>query len=306
MAIVSLSRRTLLSLAAVAALALLGTTGARAQDGHFDNGVLWRLDPPGGGRPSYLLGTIHISDPRVLDLPVAARLALAASDVAVFELIAEPGAGALPMASAFYGEGRDLETALGPRLWEDVVAVGRGYGMTPTLLRRLEPWVLVLFFSIPVDEMRAVMAGATVLDTMLQDLAREQGKSLIALETADEQIAAFEALSEADQIALLRAIVEDKAEQDEAFHAMVELYLAGDLAGIAAVAEGSATDEEAALLDRFMTRIKVERDARMFERLQPLLPGGGLFIAVGALHLTGESGLLARFARAGWTVTRGD
>src|SRR5690606_30183300 len=110
----------------------------------------------------------------------------------------------------------------------------------------------------------------------------------------------------ADQIALLRAMVENKAAQDEAFHGMVELYLAGDLAGIASVAETATTDEEAALLERFMTRIKTERDARMVERVRPLLPGGGLFIAVGALHLTGESGLLARFDAAGWTVTRGD
>lgn len=302
MATISLCRRLLLCLAVVAALVPFGP--AAAEETRFDEGVLWRLDPPGGGRPSYLMGTIHISDPRVLDLPQAVHLALAASDVAVFELVDQ--AGALSLEDAFYGEGRDLETALGPELWQGTLAVGRGYGMTPSLLRKLQPWVLVLFFSIPVEEMRAIMAGATVLDTLLEDLARDQGKDLVALETTDEQIAAFEALSEADQIALLRAMVENKAAQDEAFHGMVELYLAGDLAGIASIAETAATDEEAALLERFMERIKTERDARMFERLQPLLPGGGLFIAVGALHLTGESGLLARFADAGWAVSRGD
>ena len=34
-----------------------------------------------------------------------------------------------------------------------------------------------------------------------------------------------------------------------------------------------------------------------------IVVGGGLFIAVGALHLTGESGLLERFAGAGYDVT---
>jgi len=298
-----LVRRTLLVLAL---LALFCPCGARAQDQAFDQGLLWRLDPPDGGRPSYLLGTIHVTDPRVLDLPVAVRLTLAASDVAVFELLEVAGTASALMASAFYEDGRDLETVLGPTLWEPVSALGMEYGIVPSLLRRMEPWVLVLFFSLPVEEMRKVMAGATVMDTKLQDIAREAGKELRALETADEQIAAFRSLSEADQIALLRAIVEGKDEQDEAFHAMVTLYLAGDLAGIAAVAEATTTEEEAALLERFMTRIKVERDALMFERLQPMLPGGGLFIAVGALHLTGESGLLARFADAGWGVSTGD
>ena len=43
------------------ALLWLATTGALAQDGRFDKGLLWRLEPPGGGQASYLLGTMQLA-----------------------------------------------------------------------------------------------------------------------------------------------------------------------------------------------------------------------------------------------------
>lgn len=45
-----------------------------------------------------------------------------------------------------------------------------------------------------------------------------------------------------------------------------------------------------------------ERNARMAERLRPLLDQGGRFIAIGALHLPGPKGVLQRLADAGLVV----
>lgn len=301
------SRRAVSTMIRAAALLLFWLGAAPAQDGRFDDGLLWRLDPPDGGRPSYLLGTMHVSDPRVLAIPDAVERAMAASDVAVFELIEGAGMGSPLTGSALYEDGRNLEQVAGPELWQEVKDLASAYGMIPSLTRRFEPWVLVMIFSSPVEEMRAVMSGAEVLDFRLQTMAQQRGMELVALETIEEQIAAFEGLAEEDQLALLRSMVENKSEQDEAFHAMIDLYLARNLSGLLAVAEDAGSADEAALVDRFMTRLKTDRDRIMFERLQPLLQrGGGLFIAVGVLHLAGAGGLLDRFVEAGWTVTRQD
>ena len=142
------------------------------------------------------------------------------------------------------------------------------------------------------------------LRTWLQSRGvRTEGLELRALETPEEQIAVFESLDEDDQVALLRALVDGKAENDATFERMIELYVARDLAGIEALTESVESSGEAELVARFMERLKVQRDGIMFDRLQPMMPKGGLFIAVGALHLTGESGLLARFAAAGYDVS---
>ena len=83
---------------------------------------------------------------------------------------------------------------------------------------------------------------------------------------------------------------------------MLAYYLERDLAGLVSVDDMLEDSAHAEVLARFMDRLKTQRDRLMFERLQPLLDGRGLFIAVGALHLTGPEGLLERLAGAGYTV----
>src|SRR5690606_37482037 len=47
-------------------------------------GLLWRIEGA-GVEPSWLFGTMHMSDPRVLRLPPAAQAAFDASDTVVIE-----------------------------------------------------------------------------------------------------------------------------------------------------------------------------------------------------------------------------
>jgi uncharacterized protein YbaP (TraB family) len=42
----------------------------------------------------------------------------------------------------------------------------------------------------------------------------------------------------------------------------------------------------------------------MAERLTPHLDGGGVFVAVGALHLPGEQGLVRLMEESGYSVSR--
>jgi uncharacterized protein YbaP (TraB family) len=54
----------------------------------------------------------------------------------------------------------------------------------------------------------------------------------------------------------------------------------------------------------FDQRLLYDRNARMIERMQPQLKTGAAFIAVGALHLYGDRGLLNLLARDGYRITR--
>jgi uncharacterized protein YbaP (TraB family) len=87
---------------------------------------------------------------------------------------------------------------------------------------------------------------------------------------------------------------------------VVDAYLARDLVGLWRVSQESAGtgEEERRLNEVFTRRLLYERNVRMAERAEPRLREGGAFIAVGALHLYGGSGVLALLERRGWRVTR--
>jgi uncharacterized protein YbaP (TraB family) len=51
-------------------------------------------------------------------------------------------------------------------------------------------------------------------------------------------------------------------------------------------------------------RMLYQRSRQMLERMQPYLQSGGAVVAVGALHLTGERGLLRMLELQGYTIGR--
>ena len=63
------------------------------------------------------------------------------------------------------------------------------------------------------------------------------------------------------------------------------------------------TPKEAAADREFLKSIMSERNRTMDERAQKYLKEGGLMIAVGALHLPGEDGLVNLLRKRGYTVT---
>ena len=58
------------------------------------------------------------------------------------------------------------------------------------------------------------------------------------------------------------------------------------------------------MADDFQRRVIDDRNQRMAERAQPMLQAGKAFIAVGALHLPGDKGLLNLLEQQGYRIRR--
>jgi uncharacterized protein YbaP (TraB family) len=80
-------------------------------------------------------------------------------------------------------------------------------------------------------------------------------------------------------------------------------YLDRDLARLVKVSDDSMRDNNQRLVEDFNRKLITERNHRMVQRMQPLLKEGQQFIAVGALHLPGEEGLLQLLNDQGYSVT---
>jgi uncharacterized protein YbaP (TraB family) len=87
---------------------------------------------------------------------------------------------------------------------------------------------------------------------------------------------------------------------------MLRLYRESRPAEILPITDaiGGLSEAERAAQDEFMRVLLLDRNAVMAARAAPLLAFGGVFIAVGALHLPGKDGLIEQFRAEGYTVTK--
>lgn len=283
-----------------ALLCLLATTSfAVSAAERFGEGLLWRIEGKGAAA-SHLFGTIHLADPRVTALPPAVARELKQARSVTLEAKLD-AAGLQVLASRMlYTDGRDLAGVVGDELFRKTVRVAGGIGLPEPVLLLLRPWAAALLLSVPPQK------TADVLDLVLARIATEQGKPLHELEGVEEQVAVFERLSEADQVTMLREAVDNYEIMPRLIGRVIEAYLARDLAGIWRIREasGGKSEEARRFRESFAQHLLHDRNGRMAERAEPRLQEGGAFIAVGALHLYGERGMLALLEKRGWRVSR--
>jgi uncharacterized protein YbaP (TraB family) len=261
----------------------------------FDRGLLWKIEVP-GERPSYLFGTIHADDPRVTALPAPVSRALSGADRFVMEALLD-GTAMEEMAKAMYfDDGRTLEQIAGRDLYAATLKALSARGVPAADVEKQKPWAAVMALSLPPP------TSGQFLDLVLATRSAQQGKPIAGLETMQEQIAVFDDMPMADQVALLRETVRHLPQLDKDMQELIQAYLARDLRRIAQIG-GKHEPGEEQLYRRIMGRLLTQRNARMAQRLMPFLKQGNSFIAVGAAHLAGDDGLLQLLENAGYRVT---
>lgn len=266
-------------------------------------GRLWQVEGPGGA-PSYLFGTMHASEASVVALPPQVVQALDQTGHLVLEMVLSPETN-IEMAQAMVlTDGRSLSQIVGPELFAEAGAVAQRYGMPAAQLELLRPWALMALFSLPPAELARQQSGQAALDQMLQARASAAGTPVHGLETIGEQVGVFAGLPESDQVALLDAALALNGQIDSLFENMKRAYLAGDLDALHRIAEEQQATTDPALEARLEDRLIGSRNHRMAERLTEHLTRGGAFVAVGALHLSGDNGVLHLLEQQGYRVER--
>ncbi len=262
----------------------------------YTKGLLWKIDAP-GARSSWLFGTIHSEDRRVTVLPEAVTKAFDAAGRFTMEAVID-GEGIVHMAEAmFFNDGRTLEQVIGGKLYDETIKTLTARGIATLGVEKQKPWAAMMALSMPPPK------TGEYLDLILQQRAAQQNKPVSGLETVQEQVAVFDELPLPDQIALLRQAVQEQDSFDKDLEEMIGRYLARDIAALAEAGAKHKPDDDRlyrSVMDRLLTR----RNTRMAARLGPILREGNAFVAVGAAHLPGDTGLLNLLEKAGYRVTR--
>jgi uncharacterized protein YbaP (TraB family) len=269
---------------------------------------LWRIEGK-GAMPSYLLGTVHSTDPRITVLSPAIEAALNETRRIAIETTDLSAAAKVDAFKSnpdlvLYTDGRRIDGKLKPNEVQTVRARLAAVGLRPELVTSLRPWFVSMIISPPGCEQARQAAGLKVLDAIIADEGRVRGHAVIGLESVGEQLRALASMSEAAQYAMLRMEIAWSARSNDLLESVQQRYLRREMGAAWPLHLAMATKAglAAQALRDFQTKVVAQRNLVMRDRSLGLLAEGRTLVAVGAMHLIGDNGLVALYRKAGYTV----
>lgn len=279
-----------------------------AADVENSQAMLWRVEKP-GKFVSHLFGTVHVIDESLNTLRPSVLQAIAQSNIVALEA-EQMSRAAVRYAMVQVGplmvtKDRPLQFLLSHDEMAFIEDAIDKAGYPKQMAVGWRPWVVNMFLTdSPCQKLKAE-AGLKSLDLLVADEAKSLNTRIVGLEKMAEQYETMASIDDTAQAAWLKASIHLHDRLDDMAHTMAELYrfrrlsMVWDLTRELAPNVG-LTDEVLTLIrDHLVDR----RNARLTERARPLFDNGSAFVAVGALHLTGEHGMVAKLRGLGFTVT---
>lgn len=265
------------------------------QGGEFSSGLLWKIETP-TGQSNYLFSTMHSQDRAVSQFPPHVRLALAQSQPFIIESVLTEESNKVFFDSIFSPDDETLSDLIEAPIYHYLEETLPDYGVPLEKIPNIKPWAAFTLIGRPKP------VNAATLDMVLIQTARSLNKTIISLETMKELIEPMEKLNINDQIIILNDTVCNHKQIIQDSWELMQLYLARDLSGMMEFNNQPHYDEE--VFNRYIQAILYNRNERMLERIIPYLNDGRAFIALGALHLAGDKGLLHVLKNKNYHITR--
>jgi uncharacterized protein YbaP (TraB family) len=283
----------------MAALAALLVPAVSRAAGRFDRGLLWRVSGKKTAA-SHVYGTIHVGDPRLARLPALVMKTFGGARALMLEYVPDGYSKERFLEAAMFLDGQTLEAKIGAEDFERAYRHLAPLGLTREFVNRMKPWGVLLNLHNPKG------ADGSPLDSQLLELARSRRMPVSQIEGVEEQIFTFDEFPMDSQVALLKHSLAHSAELIALGERTLDAYLAGDLAGIWRLRRQFAErhPEIAAHQAVMHKRVVHDRNVVMAFRMQRELRRGNAFVAVGALHLYGKQGVLARLEADGYRAVR--
>lgn len=263
--------------------------------------------------PSYLLGSIHVSNSRVSEYVASIDSLIAESDLLATEIDLSPQGFQLMMRAMTADPAKG---SVFKRMPEDLRERAETFfgqllpNIPATFYSAFEPWAL--FLTASVAELESLNLGQA-MDLQLHFRAKTHGVPTTGIETIDQHLAAFRKMSEAEcwdaLDATIDALESDELDLADALNRLLEAYYAGDGEALLEVGltEFGAIPELSDLETRLMYGLLNVRNRGMADWIAKRLaeaPGERTVVAVGALHLVGDENVPELLRERGLIVER--
>jgi uncharacterized protein YbaP (TraB family) len=289
---------------------------ARVDAAAFPRGNFWRATR--GDQIVTLIGTYHLDDARFDALMEPLDLLIDASTTVLVEAgpleeAALQEALAVDPSLMFVMDGPTLVESLPPETWARLKDALSARGIPPFMGSRMQPAYLSMLLGIPPCAAEALTGGERGLDQRIIESAARFDVPLAALEPYDTIFNIFRALTPEDQREMLEMALAMDDQTEDAFATMLESYFRQDSRMIweysrwltlqtpgmdPARVEADFAAMEASLM--------TERNRAWIPVIEAAAADGPVLAAFGALHLSGNDGVLALLERRGFTLERLD
>lgn len=262
---------------------------------------LWEVKGPAAS--VYLFGSVHLCRADCFPLPEKVVAAFERAHFLAVELDpARPGVQEAMLLRSLYGNGDSLERHVSEALVQDLRAASARLGVPAEALLKMKPWMAGTTLTV-LGALRAGYQAEQGIDVWFLERARAGNKTVVELESVDQQVASLESLSRADQeLMLAQALHLVRGDGLPAYlDGLLGAWRVGNGDALYRLSQGGIDDPAAA--ERVLNAMLVERNRAMVQRIVRLMatrrPG---FVVVGALHLAGGDSIVDLLRARGYEV----
>lgn len=279
------------------ALCLILVFQSQAQD---DKSLLWKITGPDSDEVSYLFGTYHLVGSDYLKEHSKVEKAYLSANTIVVETVLDTAAmQMIAMKGMMLDQSlKDLvDSADYALLKENLEPV---IGVSLAVLDHFKPSYISAMYAMQLAAMNTpskLKFGGDPIDMFFAKNGTDRNKVVVSLETPAEQAEIlFESQTLDEQAEGLVELAEDKEAVLDMTEIIVEAYLKEDLQIMLdqTLEQEDSVEEMAVMLDN--------RNTKWISTLKTQINLGSTFIAVGALHLPGEKGLIKLLQKEGYTI----
>lgn len=264
----------------------------------------------------WILGSVHFADSSFYPLDSVIETAYVnAEELAVeIDLSDESVSSELASKSLQQGmlpAGTTLNQVLPRAMWNSLDSLCASWNFPVMGLMRLRPWFAATTLSV-IAIQRAGINPEYGVDAVMMDRAATDGKAIVGLESADEQVGALADTSDSDSAGIyyLKTTLEEISKLDSMVAQMMRAWKTGDevlLRKVMNDESGKPSDESEEKIRKEMEeKIYTSRNGKMAKSIARFLEEDRkVFVVVGAAHLVlDEDNVIEQLRKNGYKVVR--
>lgn len=264
--------------------------------------IFYKISGNGMEKPSYLLGTHHLAPLAVLDSISSFNDAFENVEQVVGEIdmtMDQLSMAAIMQPYTMAPSDSTLTKLIDPTTFQRINDLfTQEIGLPLSMFDQTRPMIPMTIFTVGI--MSKLMPGYNPqeqIDSYLQTEGKERGLNISPLESLEEQARLlYTELSLTRQAEELVKMIDDPGKTIESAKSLTDAYLRGDIDALYKI---SLEDNSEPI---FFEKLTKKRNEAWLEKIPGLINEKPSLIAVGALHLCGDDGLINGLRKAGYVV----